>query len=128
MHNVLILGICPSNKRHVYGKSKNITLGRLSKWSDLLDIGFFGFSNLILEHSPKPNVKIIDKELIMSYISDNTIILALGNFVSDSLKKMKIDHFKLPHPSGLNRKLNDKEYVKRILRYCKFYIRRNKHE
>lgn len=39
-------------------------------------------------------------------------IIALGNKASERLHKLNIPHFKLPHPSGLNRKLNDKENLK----------------
>lgn len=36
-------------------------------------------------------------------------VIALGNKASERLSKSQIPHFKLPHPSGLNRKLNNKE-------------------
>ena len=41
-------------------------------------------------------------------------------------KKLKLDgidiRFKLPHPSGLNRKLNDKEWVVEQLKLCKEWL------
>lgn len=42
-------------------------------------------------------------------------ILALGNKASERLKCDGVLHFKLPHPSGKNRKLNDRFYVAREL-------------
>ena len=49
-------------------------------------------------------------------------IIALGNAASKKLSDLNLSHFVLPHPSGLNRKLNDKKYVKKILRECKKWI------
>ena len=48
--------------------------------------------------------------------------VALGNNASKVLSKLKIPHFKLPHPSGLNRKCNDKEYLSRQLEKCRQYL------
>lgn len=49
-------------------------------------------------------------------------IIALGEEASKALNAIEEPHFKLPHPSGLNRKLNDKAYILAILRECKYYI------
>lgn len=50
-------------------------------------------------------------------------IIALGNIVEKELTlHSKVDNFKLPHPSGLNRKLNDKEFIKEQLKLCKNYL------
>ena len=51
----------------------------------------------------------------------NTFI-ALGNEASQRLKEVGIEHFKLPHPSPRNRKLNDKGYVDYQLYRCYDYI------
>jgi hypothetical protein len=50
------------------------------------------------------------------------IVVALGNNASDSLTKLGTPHFKLPHPSGRNRQINDKEYIQSRLNACKSYI------
>jgi uracil-DNA glycosylase len=47
-------------------------------------------------------------------------IVALGNNASKALGK--IPHFKLPHPSGRNRQINDKSYIEARLAECKKYI------
>ena len=49
-------------------------------------------------------------------------VIALGNVASNSLKKLNIDHFKMPHPSGLNRQLNDKEFEKTKIKECYNYL------
>lgn len=38
-------------------------------------------------------------------------VIALGNKASVRLTKQGIIHWKLPHPSGLNRQLNDETFV-----------------
>ena len=50
-------------------------------------------------------------------------VLALGGFPSKALNKIGVEHFTLPHPSGLNRKLNDKEYERQILEKCSEYLK-----
>lgn len=49
-------------------------------------------------------------------------VIALGNKASDRLTGWKIGHYKLPHPSGLNRKLNDKRWVALELFFCCTYL------
>lgn len=49
-------------------------------------------------------------------------IIALGNVASDALNKKNAVHFKLPHPSGRNRQLNDKAYVQSQLEAAKKFI------
>jgi hypothetical protein len=52
-------------------------------------------------------------------------IVALGNNASGylkSYKKLNILHFKLPHPSGRNRQINDKEFIVKRLAECKNWI------
>lgn len=49
-------------------------------------------------------------------------VLALGNFASAALDRLSIAHFQLPHPSPLNRKLNDPSYEKTVLRECYNYL------
>lgn len=66
----------------------------------------------------------------MSGISVNTAIeinhikvIALGNAAKKYLLKVGIkEFFILPHPSGRNRKLNDKDFVKKTLEQCRDYI------
>lgn len=49
-------------------------------------------------------------------------VIALGNFASEALAKVSIPHFQLPHPSPLNRNLNDPAYEKSVLRECYNYL------
>lgn len=49
-------------------------------------------------------------------------VVALGEEASKALNALEEPHFKLPHPSGRNRVLNDHIYVESILRECRLYI------
>lgn len=49
-------------------------------------------------------------------------VVALGKAASKALASREIPHFTLPHPSGLNRKLNDHSYVESELRKCQKFI------
>lgn len=52
-----------------------------------------------------------------------THIIALGKTAHTALTLLQLPHLEMPHPSGLNRKLNDKEYkeqkIKELVDYCK---------
>lgn len=49
--------------------------------------------------------------------------VALGNNASKFLNLFSLDHFKLPHPSGRNRKLNDQSYIDSELKKCYLYLK-----
>lgn len=51
-----------------------------------------------------------------------TKVVALGNFASAALDRAGIPHYRLPHPSPLNRKLNDPAYEKTVLAECYNYL------
>jgi len=48
--------------------------------------------------------------------------IALGKQVTELMKMTTLDFFEAPHPSGLNRKLNDKKYVADFIEEMKRYI------
>jgi len=55
-------------------------------------------------------------------IEDGDRVLALGKEASKRLNKLGIAHFTMPHPSGANRQLNDKGFVREMLEGCKTYL------
>lgn len=59
-----------------------------------------------------------DLKMIQDYLK----VVACGNFVSRELTKMDIPHFRMGHPSGLNRQWNDKVYKDLKLQQLKEYI------
>lgn len=54
------------------------------------------------------------------HIDDEDIFIALGNNASKWLGNTS--HFKLPHPSGKNRQINNKTFIANKLAECKRYI------
>lgn len=48
--------------------------------------------------------------------------VALGRQAQKYMTKRKVNCFYLPHPSGLNRMLNDTKYLTRKLRECSRYL------
>jgi hypothetical protein len=68
------------------------------------------------------NAFTIDGDDLDIHKFENEVFVALGEDASHRLNSEFIEHFKLPHPSGLNRKLNDKQEISRLLYRCKKYI------
>lgn len=62
--------------------------------------------------------------LYVAHLSYNTIFIALGNNASKALGD--IPHFKLPHPSGRNRQINDKKFIDERLNACKEWLKENR--
>lgn len=50
-------------------------------------------------------------------------IIALGNNASKALGD--IPHFKLPHPSGRNRQINNKKFIDKKLKECREWLTSN---
>lgn len=112
---ILVIGLNPSRK---HGKSPALKL--LFQWFDELGINYASFTNLYEGYEIVGSPCQID--YIQSIFKDYDRVLALGQMVSDSLSRVDIHHFNLPHPSGLNRLLNDKKYVHETLMACKNYL------
>jgi len=106
----LILGINPSPVAF----RRNHSLYRLAEWMTFLGYDTYCFSNII-PYKGNYSHKDVDYDFVRESIQGHDTILALGGFVSNTLKRMGIDHIELPHPSPLNRKLNDKEYERTML-------------
>lgn len=61
---------------------------------------------------------------LIHYAKDLSItkVVALGNVAADALDQIEVQYFKLPHPSPLNRFLNNKEQVDAVLEECKKWL------
>ncbi|CAB5221458.1 hypothetical protein UFOVP247_170 [uncultured Caudovirales phage] len=116
---MLIVGINPSSSKSV---KPCITLKRLYRWADTLSIQFFSFVNCIGRPGAYTH-KDVDYELLLTCVNGYDKVIALGGFPSKTLNRLGVEHFVLPHPSGLNRKLNDLEYEKRVLEECSDYLK-----
>lgn len=113
---VLVVGLNPSRKG---GSSP--TLKRLYMWMDYLNLQYVSFINLYEGYEISESS--CNSAKIREYSKEYDKIISLGTSSSSALNRMDIDHFDLPHPSGLNRKLNDHNYVHERLELCKNYLR-----
>jgi hypothetical protein len=116
--SILILGINPSSGKP---NKTSATIQRLNRWMDILNMKHYSFTNVI--HVPgKYHQNMVDYDTLRLYIDGHMKIIALGPFVSKTLNKLGIEHFTLPHPSPLNRKLNNRDYELEQLTRCKHYL------
>jgi hypothetical protein len=115
---VLIVGINPSGSDPTRVSQ---SIKRLCKWTEEMGLTFFSFVNCISRPGPYRESD-VDYDLLKECTKGYTKVIALGNFPSMALSKIDVEHFMLPHPSGLNRKLNDKSYEIKILEECRGYI------
>lgn len=115
-YKVLVLGINPSHR-----KKKNPTLARLHRWMESLGVTPFSFSN-VLHKEGVYNKSDIDYNWIQECCRGYDVVFALGDFVSTALARINIPHYTLPHPSPLNRNLNDKKYEANQLKAAARYI------
>ena len=117
---VLVVGMNPSNKPTLKD-SQNSTFRKLEKWMSECGVHYFSFCNTFDEPGVCKKGKVDFKRLV-TLSKEYDKIVALGGFVSGVLEQKNINHFKMPHPSPLNRLLNDKSYEQKMLQNCKRYI------
>lgn len=117
MKNVIVIGLNPTK---LAIPRKGGAWRRFQEWLDYLDIDKVSFTNL----SPDPHwdKKHMDTAFLKDSIREHTKVIAWGPSVSKYLTKMGVEHFVLPHPSPLNRQINDKDFINRKLDECKEYL------
>lgn len=90
---------------------------RLNEWIKFLELEDF---EIINQCDLSTTIELFAIDTLEYYIWKRYKLITLGNNASKKLKKY--EHFKLPHPSGLNRQLNNKEFVKQKLQECKNWL------
>ena len=116
---VLVVGMNPSGRDLKHKKGP--TLDKLEKWMNQLDVHHFSFMNTFDEPGETRITRVNFKRL-KTVTKQYKKIIALGGFVSTTLNSIDVKHFKMPHPSPLNRLLNDKSYEEKVLSECKDYL------
>ena len=111
--SVLFVGQNPAGPS---GKSQSIR--RLESWADALGMRHYSFTNVGHDHRPGGRR---DLEFLRGCCSHGQRVVALGAVASRALTEIGINHFRMPHPSGLNRQLNDPEHVSDCLRRLSVY-------
>lgn len=100
---LLVVGQNPSTKT-----VNNQTLSRLADWMSQAGVLHWSFVNVSSDpRKIEPTRE--DREFLWGCIicSDTVCIIALGSKAAWILKQLNVSYLKLPHPSGLNRQLND---------------------
>lgn len=118
MTKVLVVGINPSGKPF----RKGCSLDKMNVWMSMLGHYFYSFSNVI-PYEGKYRMIDVDTSFVRSFAEGYDKVIALGNFASQALKRAGVQHYVMPHPSPLNRKLNDREYEMNCLKECKEWLR-----
>jgi hypothetical protein len=97
-------------------------LGRLFEWGTILGLRHFGFIN-VFDRPGAFRPSQVDVDFLRAAFDIHSgPIIVLGNVASTVLKRLEVEHFVLPHPSYRNRKLNDRDFEKRILEECRRWI------
>lgn len=116
---IVFVGIAPGNAR--YGRL-DASIRKLERWATALDILHYGFVNCVPYHfGPGYKRAMVDYDWLRACTRDQTVV-ALGRFASDALTRIGVEHFVLPHPSGLNRQLNDPAFLPAALERCRGWL------
>lgn len=87
------------------------------------EIGVRNWSFVNCIPTPGPYAfKDVDFEHLSACVEGYDKVVCLGGFPSKVLRSLGINHHILPHPSGLNKNLNDKAYERLQVKLCKEYI------
>jgi len=115
---VIFIGMQPSKARF----RRNCTLDRFGAWVDTLGLRFVSFHNAIIDPDLAQRPSSVDYDLLRESVHNYSYVVALGNLASTALKRIDVDHFKMPHPSPLNRLLNDRSYEQSMLYELRSYV------
>lgn len=121
MPRVLFVGINPSSADQ---GSTSVSIKRLCRWVDRIGIRYFSFVNCISKPG-KYSMKDVEYDFLYDCCKDYDNVVALGKFPMEALSKIGVECFTMPHPSGLNRNLNDPLYEKVYVEECRRYVWRS---
>jgi hypothetical protein len=116
---VAFVGQNPSAKASKNGN----TFPRLVDWVNKLGLDTYTFMNAY-PHPGKCSVSQVNLDNLRKALYKFNKVVALGNFAAEALTKAGIHHFKLPHPSPLNRQINDDRFINKCLDECREYLNR----
>jgi hypothetical protein len=99
------------------------SLKKIDSWMRLLEVNYL-MTNVVPEKRGSVTFKDVDFEGLKRLFKgfEKHKFVALGNFSSSVLRKLNINHFKMPHPSPRNRLLNSREFEYTMLEKCKEYL------
>lgn len=118
---IIVIGMNPSATPPSSKIRKNSTFDKLNRWMDEAGVKHYSFMNTFDEVSNEPRKSKVDFARFECIHSDYKVV-ALGSFVSETLNRRGIGHFKLPHPSPRNHLLNDMGYEKTVVQLLKEFV------
>lgn len=98
----------------------------LNRWIE--QVGLLGDDEIYLSNAhgevgklpPPKEANMMDH--VVWHAARSNVVVALGDYASRALEIRNIRHLKMPHPSGMNRKLNDKLYMQCMLNLLKVVV------
>jgi uracil-DNA glycosylase len=131
---ILLIGSNPSTASSTdEAFSADTVSGRVVRsWIQGID-GTILFDNIVSQITKNnrplhPNEIMCASESLLERINriDPDRLIALGKSAAWALNELKLNFLEMPHPSGLNRKLNDKAYVTEKLELLRAYCKSEK--
>lgn len=119
-NKILIVGHSPSPSST--RRKGNPTLERLNRWLDACDVDIYSFTNLCASSATSLKNGQICETMLKEIFSEYNKIITLGNEVKHYVSKMGFEIYPLPHPSPLNRNLNDKKYETDVIKGLQSFI------
>lgn len=118
-NKILILGISPG---FAPSPPESATGKRVKKWIEACGLTEedYDWRNLVDEAGANP--KMSDIRLYRYEVANYDKVICLGNKPAQWCKGMCIDHLKVPHPSGVNRKWNNPEQEGITMREISEYL------
>jgi len=117
---ILVIGHSPSPSSTK--RKGNPTLDRLDRWMEEAGVDVYSFTNLAPSSSQSLRHVEINDIMFHSMFRMYKKVITLGKEVTQYTKKMGYDFYELPHPSPLNRNLNDKQYEKDVIKGLQSFI------
>ena len=117
----IFVGQAPSSVETPF---KNASFARVKAWADVAKVYEWDFQNAVPHIVNCEDRRKIEYGLLYQRVSPFKKVVALGNFASDALRKIKIPHLKIMHPSPRNRSLNNFEVELEQIRKLREYARK----
>lgn len=130
---IIFLGSNPSQRsisiKPFWRDTKSMQV--ISNWLDMLNLGeeeiyFMNVSDTTTPNNRPLKISEIKASLPMLSNKINDVIpekiIALGKTAEKALTLLRIPHFAMPHPSGLNRQLNNKEFIEEKIKSLQEYL------
>ena len=93
---------------------------RLLQWIDAMDISV---TDVVLCNTENiDRLGQVNVPGLLTCVEHGDHVIALGKAAEKHLTNLKIAHFPMPHPSGLNRQNNNKDFIKKKLKECKKWL------